>query len=165
MNIQRSFVVLGLAAALGGALSAEVARSDDPLAFPEGYRSWYHVKSLLLEEGHPLHASFGGLHHVYANEKALQGYRAGKFPDGSVIVFDLFEVTREGGAVAEGERKVLAIMVKDGQRFASTGGWGFEGFARGDPAQRVVGGNAKQACFDCHASQADHDYVFSRLRP
>jgi len=30
-------------------------------------------------------------------------------------------------------------MQKDGKRFAGTGGWGFEGFAAGDPARPVVG--------------------------
>lgn len=165
MGHSRSFLVFAVATALAGVSMGGVGRSAEPLAFPEGYRNWYHVKSLLLEEGHPLYASFGGLHHVYANEKAVEGYRAGKFPDGSVIVFDLFEVKREGGAVAEGERKVLAIMVKDSQRFAETGGWGFEGFAKGDPQQRVVGANAKEACFACHAGEAAHDYVFSRMRP
>ncbi len=165
MKMRHPLVFLGLAATFGGSLAAGVAGNAGSLAYPEGYRGWYHVKSLLLEEGHPLFAAFGGLHHIYANEPALQGYRSGRFPDGSVIVFDLFEVTREGGAVAEGARKVLAVMVKDAERFGETGGWGFEAFAEGDPARGQVGGNAKDACFACHASQAAKDFVFSEIRP
>jgi Cytochrome P460 len=55
-------------------------------------------------------------------------------------------------------------MQKDGKRFAETGGWGFEGFAAGDPARAVVGQNARTACFGCHTAQKDHDYVFSLWR-
>ncbi|GAH20443.1 unnamed protein product, partial [marine sediment metagenome] len=31
-------------------------------------------------------------------------------------------------AITEGERKVLGIMQKDPEKFAGTGGWGFEAF-------------------------------------
>lgn len=55
-------------------------------------------------------------------------------------------------------------MRKDGRAFAATGGWGFEGFASGDPGRRAVGTKAAEACFGCHAGQAASDHVFSRLR-
>lgn len=133
--------------------------------YPHGYRHWTHVKSLILEPGHPLYASFGGLHHIYANERALKGYRSGKFPDGAVIVFDLLEVDKGGNAIAEGPRKIVGVMRRDARRFKDTGGWGFEGFAKGDPKQRAVGDAAKGACFGCHAEQAAKTgYVFSAWR-
>jgi hypothetical protein len=132
--------------------------------YPEGYRNWTHVKSMVIEEGHPLYASFGGIHHIYANAKAIKGYRSSRFPDGAVIVFDLLEAHRADSAVTEGARKVAGVMHKDAKRYASTGGWGFEGFAAGDKARRVVGKPAESACFSCHAPQQERDFVFSRLR-
>jgi len=135
-----------------------------PVPYPEGYRDWHHVKSMVIEEGHALYASFGGIHHIYANELALAGYRDGKFPDGAVIVFDLLEAVRADEAVTEGERKVAGVMHKDTTQYADTGGWGFEGFAGGDPAQPVVGDQAAAACFSCHQPLAERDYVFSTLR-
>jgi hypothetical protein len=138
--------------------------ADAVVPYPEGYRSWAHVKSMVIEEGHPLYKSFGGIHHIYANAKAMEGYRAGRFPDGAVIVFDLLEAPRADNAVTEGARKVAGVMHKDQKRYASTGGWGFEGFAGGDKAQRVVGKEAESACFACHAPQKARDYVFSSLR-
>lgn len=133
--------------------------------YPHGYRHWTHVKSLILESGHPLYEAFGGLHHIYANERAMQGYKRGKFPDGAVIVFDLLEVDRGGNAIAEGPRKIVGVMQRDARRFKDTGGWGFEGFAQGDPMQRAVGNKAKEACFGCHAEQAaSTNYVFSAWR-
>lgn len=151
--------------ALLAVASATTALAADPeVPFPNDYRDWYHVKSMVIEQGHPLFESFGGIHHLYANPPALQGYRSGRFPDGAVIVFDLLQAERGDSAVTEGERKVVGVMHKHAERFANTGGWGFEGFGAGDPENRVVGGNAAEACYACHTSEQGHDYVFSRLR-
>ena len=154
-----------LLGALAGLCLVSAQAADDGVDHPEGYRDWHHVKSMVIGEGHPLFDSFGGIHHLYANDAALDGYRAGgPFPDGAVIVFDLLDAVHDGGAVVEVERKVLGVMQKDAKRFSQTGGWGFEGFAGGDAANRVVGDNAASACFACHTAEANHDFVFSRLR-
>ena len=80
---------------------------------------------MVIQPGHQLYKSFGGIHHIYANQSALEGYRTGSFADGSVIIFDLLEATTADNAITEGKRKVLGVMQKDGKRFAGTGGWGF----------------------------------------
>ena len=132
--------------------------------YPEDYRNWTHIKSMVIQEGHPLHASFGGIHHIYANEKALQGYQQGNFPDGSIIIFDLLAAVIDDTSVTEGTRKVLGVMEKDSSRFKDTSGWGFEGFAKGNATSRAIGKNYKEACYTCHISQKDNDYVFSKWR-
>ena len=148
-----------------GITAATVALAAEPeVPYPAGYRDWHHVKSMVIEEGHPLYGAFGGIHHLYANDKALEGYRSNAFPDGAVIIFDLLEAVHDGNAVTEGARKVVGVMHKDAKKFAATGGWGFEGFGGGDPANRVVGANAASACFACHQPQKAQDYTFSRLR-
>jgi hypothetical protein len=153
-----------LAAGLIATAAVPASASDTAVPFPDGYREWRHVKSMVIEEGHALYAAFGGIHHLYANPKALEGYRSGRFPDGAVIAFDLLEAPRADGAVTEGARKVLGVMHKDSKKYAATGGWGFEGFAEGDRARPVVGADAKKACFECHQSQKERDYVFSGTR-
>ncbi len=140
------------------------AADAPPVPYPEGYRNWQHVKSMVIQPGHPLHASFGGIHHVYANSRALQGYRQGRFKDGSVIIFDLLEAVTADNAVTEGKRKVVGVMHRDRKRYAATGGWGFEGFAGDSKTQRAVGGNAATACYNCHAPQKEKQFVFSALR-
>lgn len=155
------FVPLALATAAIPALAA-----DPPaVPYPEGYRDWRHVKSMVIEEGHPLHAAFGGIHHLYANDAALEGYRSGRFPDGAIIVFDLLAANAADAAVVEGPRKVVGVMHKDAARWPATGGWGFEGFAGDSKTERAVGANAASACFSCHMPQKDADYVFSKARP
>lgn len=144
--------------------SGAVAADAPPVPYPAGYRDWHHVKSMVIEQGHPLFEAFGGIHHLYANKKALAGYRSGRFPDGSVIVFDLLQAQAKDSAVTEGPRKVVGVMHKDSRKYRDTGGWGFEGFKGDSRSERAVGSQAAAACFGCHATQRDRDYVFSALR-
>ena len=141
--------------------------ADAPdVAYPAGYRAWHHVKSMVIGPGHGLYDAFGGIHHIYANPQAVKGYAAGKFPDGAIIVFDLLDVKTGGGATEEGARKVVGVMHKDSARYASTGGWGFEGFKGDSRTDRAVTQkSAATACFNCHEAQRGTDYVFSRTRP
>jgi hypothetical protein len=151
------------AAALGA--SALLAAEPPAVPYPEGYRHWHHVKSMVIEPGHPLYEAFGGIHHLYANRKALEGYANGRFPDGSIIVFDLLVADNTGNAITEGARKVVGVMVKDAKRWPATGGWGFEGFKGDSKTESAVTGNEAAACYQCHTAQKDSDYVFSKARP
>jgi hypothetical protein len=143
---------------------AALAAPAGEVDYPRGYRAWTHVKSMLIEPGHPLHASFGGIHHLYANDAAMRGYRSGKFPDGAVIVFDLLAAETQDHAVTEGPRKVVGVMQRDAKKFADTGGWGFEGFAGDSRTGRLVGAKAATACFACHQSRQSTAFVFSTYR-
>ena len=51
-------------------------------------------------------------------------------------------------------------MLKNTKRFASTGGWGFQAWAGGDPGKPLVTDSAK-ACFACHTPQKANDFTFS----
>ena len=148
-----------------GAVVTPVFAADvQPVPYPEGFRDWRHVKSMIIQPGHPLYDTFGGIHHLYANKKAMTGYRSGSFPDGSVIVFDLLESRGEKNAIVEGPRKILGVMHRDRRRYKDTGGWGFEGFKGDSRSERAVGANAASACYQCHTAQTKHDFVFSTTR-
>ncbi len=41
-----------------------VGRTAKQVSYPEGYRQWTHVKSMVIQTGHPLFDSFGGTHHI-----------------------------------------------------------------------------------------------------
>lgn len=148
------------------ALVAAPALSADPapVPYPKGYRHWAHVKSMLIQPGHALYDTFGGIHHLYANKLAEKGYASGNFPDGAVIAFDLLEAVSADNTVQEGPRKVLGVMLKDSRRYKDTGGWGFEGFKGDSTSGRAVGANAATACYQCHTAQKDKGYVFSSMR-
>ncbi len=146
------------------AIAADTAAPEVP--YPTGYRDWHHVKSMVITEGHALFDTFGGIHHLYANDAALKGYRDGTFPDGAVIIFDLLEANTADSTVQEGARKVVGVMRKDRKAYAGTGGWGFEGFKGDSTTERAVTQqNAATACYACHAQLTDQkDIVFSKLR-
>jgi hypothetical protein len=141
------------------------AGSDNQIAYPTGYRQWAHVKSALIGPASPIYKRYGGLHHIYANEKALLGYRGGRFEDGAVIVFDVLEIQETAAGVSsEGARRFIDVMVKDSQRFADTGGWGFEEFNGDSQSERVLTAQAKVACYNCHTQRKEQGFVFSSLR-
>lgn len=140
------------------------AESPEQVPYPEGYRRWARVKSALIGPENPIYERYGGLHHIYANDKAMEGYRTGRFPDGSVIVFDLLETQTKEGLMTEGRRRFVDVMHKDSKRFAETGGWGFEEFRKDSHKDRTIGPDAKTKCFDCHAGQKEKDFVFSSFR-
>jgi hypothetical protein len=137
---------------------------SEEVPYPEGFRSWTHVKSALIEKGNPAFSHWGGFHHIYGNTKAIEGYKTGKFPDGSVLVFDVLEGVSKDSLVLEGNRKLIDVMVRDADRFKSTGGWGYEEFGGDSKTERRIGALAVTACYNCHAQQKNNDNVFSKLR-
>lgn len=137
---------------------------DDTVRFPKEFRRWAHVKSVVVGPQSMAFATEGGIHHIYANEKALKGYDTGKFPDGSVIVYDLLETKEVQGNTVEGPTRRVDVMVKQSERYLSTGGWEFMSFPAGDPSNGVLTAERQAKCSSCHAQRKDHDFVFSEFR-
>jgi len=141
------------------------AEDKPDVPYPAGFRSWQHVKSIVVGPEHKSFAIRGGIHHYYANDKAMEGYRTGKFPNGSVIV-DEAVFTKEGegpakGILLEGDRRALDVMVKNDPLYTETGGWGFEHFDR-DNETGLLSASARATCHSCHSRQKD--CVFSAVR-
>ena len=154
--LKQSALVVALA-------TAAVSTSAADVAYPEKFRDAKHVKSMVINNGHPLYNAVGGMHHIYGNAKAIAGYKAGKFANGSVITFDLFEAVDKDNAVSEGARKAVVVMAKDSKKYAATDGWGYQVF---DPKTKKgsLDARAQGECHACHVAQKDKDFVFSSLR-
>ncbi|HEY5751039.1 MAG TPA: cytochrome P460 family protein [Chryseolinea sp.] len=133
---------------------------DNSILYPEGYRRWTHIKSGIIGPEHP-NVKYRGFNHVYANDKAFQGYESGIFPDGSVIVFDVIEASTNNNYTAEGKRDHMDVMVRDAAKFAATGGWGYAQF-EGNGEPRILTDETTTKCYQCHLKQNDH--VFSEFR-
>ena len=131
--------------------------------YPQDYRNWQHVKSMVIQKGHPLENPFAGIHHIYANKLAIEGLQQGDFKNGSMFVFDLLDVDYNNHALTEGKRKLIGVMKKDRVNFNDTGGWGFEGFAGNSHKDRLTT-DGGQSCFGCHTQRSKHDFVFTTLR-
>jgi len=158
-------VVLPLAL-LAGVLAWQpfvAARTAAPVAYPEGYRTWSHVKSTLISPAHRNFANNGGFHHIYANTEAMVGYRTRAFPEGSTVVFDWLEMRDKDGAFQEGPRRQVDVMVKDSLRFAATGGWGFQRFVK-DSKTELAAAPSPQQCFACHENLKKDGLILSSYR-
>jgi hypothetical protein len=144
------------------AVSAEAAGD---LKQPSAYRNWFHVNTMVVDKASPLFAVLGGMHNVHVNsvgEAALK--KGGLYPNRTEFVIDLHDFAVVDGAYVEGAIKGLALMEKDSKKYASTGGWGFQFWAGGDPKKPIVTDAVKQ-CFECHQPKKDQDYVYSTYIP
>ena len=154
-----------LCLAVGVAPGLLLGQTRSKVAYPKDYRTWTHVKSMVIQKGHENFDAFGGFHHVYANDVAIAALKAGRpFPKGAILVFDLRKAITEDNAVTEGSRLVVGVMQKDPDRFAGDAGWGFEDFKiNGDKHERAVT-DAQKQCLSCHVTQKESDYVYSSYR-
>ena len=140
------------------------AKPGYTVEYPQGYRKWAHVMSYVIGLQSPAYERNGGLHHFYANEKAVEGYRTGKFPDGAVLIDERNKVEEKDGVTRATDYLGIGVMIKDSQRYAETGGWGFEIFTGNNQTNGVLNAQSRMGCYNCHAKQKEHDFVFSQLR-
>lgn len=146
---------------LGGLIARAQSAANVP--YPNGYRRWTRVKTILVGPQSPFFKDSGGIHHIYANDKAMEGYAAGKFPDGAICVFDLLDTKEKDGVTAEGARQRIDVMMKDSKLYSCSGGWGFERFL-GDTRTPSLTEDHRKLCVGCHEQRKEHDRVFSEYR-
>ena len=147
------------------AMTSMTAETADDVKKPEGYRNWFHVNTMVVDKASPLFDGLGGMHNVHVNkagEAALK--KGGPYPNGTMFVTDLHNFSVVDGSYVMGDLKGVAVMVKDAKKYASTGGWGFQFFAGGDPNKPIVTDATKQ-CFECHQPKKSQDYVYSTYIP
>jgi hypothetical protein len=160
MTLPRPLSALLCLTLLTLARAAEPAPAHAP--YPEGFLQWKQVKAPDLAQAaaagkKPNQAGF-----VYADEKALEGLRTGNYPEGAVLVFDVFKViARPDGTLAYGERASTSTMVRDAQA-TDTGGWRFEDYDIVSKAALEM--NAVQDCYACHTKVASRQFVFTQLK-
>ena len=152
-----------------GAVSTISAASDE-VPFPDGFRDWFVVNSMIVTKDSPISAQIGGLHVIYVNARGLPVLKKGgpfPYPDGTVFADDVHDFSVKDGSYVEGAKKAVTTMVKDSKKYTATGGWGFQVWAGGDPSKPLVPDtpHAIQACFVCHSPQQAQDFVFSTYIP
>jgi hypothetical protein len=159
------FLVLAAICMSMGTVFAQSTGNGVP--FPNGFRNWFAVNSMIVTKDSPMFAQIGGMHVVYVNAQGLPTLKTGgpfPYPDGTVFADDVHEFSVKDGSYVEGNKKAVTVMVKDAAKYASTGGWGFQVWAGGDPSKPLVV-DAKQPCFACHTPQKAQDFTFSTYIP
>lgn len=134
---------------------------------PAGYRQW-EVIAPSREAG-----NLQELRVILGNDVAMKAYRDGTlpFPDGAILVKLAWkevpstqddEALGQPQAFVPGRATTVQVMVKDSEKYASTGGWGFGKFVNGKPLSAAI----HEECFPCHDEHAKgQDFVYTRLAP
>jgi hypothetical protein len=151
------------------------------IKIPAGYRDWRMIS--IAHVGGPVN----DLRVKLGNDIAIKAYREGTpFPDGAIIARlayravtseennKVFRVAAErqglppeqitkllDESLVAGPATNVQFMVKDSEKYSSTGGWGFAEFTNGKPSSEAV----HKTCFACHAPAKDSDFVFTRYSP
>ena len=153
-----------ITAALLVAFGAAAVGDNTDVEYPSDYRTWQHVKSMIIQPGHPLEDPFGGIHHIYANSKAMSGLTSGEYENGAVFVFDLLGYVDSDKVIVETDRKRIDVMQYDPGQFSETGGWGYDTFVGDSTTERLVQ-DVVVSCYSCHTGVEASNYVFSQYRP
>jgi hypothetical protein len=172
VSISVSLAVL----ATGAAISAQDKYSlkvPNGLAFSEfrGYESWQTIAISYNE---------GLLAVILGNPAMIDAYKAGipgngkPFPDGAKMAKIHWNPKKNeaypGQPLVPATQHDVDFMVKDGKRFADSGGWGYavfdydtasDAFAPGTTADKPPQGNDAKCGFACHTIVKNRDYVFT----
>lgn len=148
-------IICSVVAVLIALLSIEAFAASAVL--PKGYTAWQKSERKVVTDKKSL---FYGIHYIYADKKAMQGYKAGnRFPEGSKIVVEFFNI-KDNPAV-DGPKNMVVLMQKDKRR-QETGGWLFAGFGADG---KFSGIDPVKNCFDCHQKDAaNKDFVISTIK-
>ena len=136
------------------------------IKIPAGYRDWPLI-SVAHEEG-----NLNDLRAILGNDIAIKAYRAKTlpFPDGAVIarLAWVHEASEENNkafgrrqSFVAGSPTNVQFMVKDSNKYAATGGWGFAQFTNGKPADEAL----LKTCFPCHQPASDNNFLFTHYAP
>ena len=143
------------------------------LAFSEfkGYEGWETIS-----------VSHNGPHLavILGNPTMINAYKAGipgngkPFPNGSRMAKVHWNTKKNaaqpGQPLQPDTQSDVDFMVKDSNRFADSGGWGYaafdydaksDTFRPGDASSQPPQGNDAKCGFGCHTIVKDHDYVFT----
>jgi hypothetical protein len=134
---------------------------------PPGYRD-FRMISVAHEEG-----NLNSLGAVLGNDMAIKAYREGTlpYPNGTIIVALHYRhapseendrIFGRAQSFVPGPPTNIQFMVKDSQKYAATGGWGFGHFSTdGKPGAEAL----MKTCFPCHAQEKARDLVFTQYAP
>ena len=169
-------IAVSLALDTGAAISAQdkyTVKVPNGLAFSEfrGYEGWQTI-SISYNEGL--------LAVILGNPVMIDAFKAGipgngkPFPDGAKMAKIHWNPKKNeaypGQPLQPSTQHDIDFMVKDGKRFADSGGWGYavfdydaasDTFKPGTLADKPPQGNDAKCGFACHTIVKTRDYVFT----
>jgi hypothetical protein len=163
----------GVTAATKGPRTETVVDANGNLRVPVDYRTAYQFLgswAVAADQGQ----GSKEVHVVYASPGTISAYRkSGRFPDGSVLVKEVFEATT--GAMTTGNvshAKILKgwfVMMKDSKNSHPDNklwgdGWGWSWFDAAAPS-KTTSTNYKVDCQSCHVPARASDWIYVQGYP
>jgi hypothetical protein len=150
-----------------------VVDADGNLRVPDAYRTTYQSLgswAVAADQGQ----GSKELHVVYASPGTIAAYRKdGRFPDGSVLVKEVFETATEPmttGTVSHAQAlKGWFVMVKDSKNSHPGSklwgnGWGWSWFDATNPT-KTTSTDFKVDCLSCHVPARASDWIYVQGYP
>ena len=144
------------------------------ITIPKDFRSWRFLGTWGVAADEDNQVGSKGFHNVYTQPETVSAFRAtGKFPDGAVLVKELFKAKTDPMTTGEisyaTETEGWFIMIKDAEgRFKDNklwgDGWGWALF-KADKPTRTVSEDYKSDCLPCHQPAKKDDWVYLRGYP
>jgi Cytochrome P460 len=163
----------GVTAEIEGPRTETVADANGNLRVPVDYRTAYQFLgswAVATDQGQ----GSKEIHVVYASPGTISAYRkSGRFPDGSVLVKEVFEATT--GAMTTGNvshvkiLKCWFVMMKDSKNSHPDNklwgdGWGWSWFDAAAPS-KTTSTNYKVDCQACHVPARASDWIYVQGYP
>lgn len=156
------------AAATTGSDFSPYVDAEGNISLPQDYRSTFlHLGTFSVASTDKMEAA--ELHNVYTRQQDWTAYkRDGKWPDGAIIVKDVYEAQAEdlttGRSSWASKIKVWFVMVKDTtKRFPDNeiwgDGWGWGLFEGKDPTKQVSE-DYRSDCRTCHVPAKRTDWLY-----
>lgn len=107
----------------------------------------------------------GTMRVIFGNNIAVEAAKTNQirpWPDGARIAKALWTQVRDSsGNVRTGTFVQLDLMIKNSQKYASTGGWGFARFKTLKMIPYGTSSMFASECINCHRPMKNEDYVFT----
>ena len=139
----------------------DVQPSSNNIEYPKGLTHWRVIGSSQRSDNNTQRVILG-------NSAAIKAARSNtpktQWPDGAIIaklVWKNVTMKTWEAATVPGDFVHAEIMVRDGKKYATTGGWGFARWSGLDLMPHSQENNAADACFACHQAAKESNYVFT----
>lgn len=161
MKFLLATIVIVLLPALAPGGDRPVAPNGIPLI--EGYRGWQVIAPSYREDR-------GHIRVIVGNDTAVNAMKNGTrpFPDGTVLAKVAWTAAKHPKfpvATVPDTFVQVEFMVKDAQKYGTTGGWGFARFVGNSLTPYGKDASFARECFGCHLPVKGNDYVFTGLAP
>jgi hypothetical protein len=154
----------------------EYSASSD-LLLPRNFHEWIYVGSPLTPNAlNGGEAGFPEYHNVYMEPCSYESYKkTNVFPNGTIffkeLQLTLGPAENEDGSRTEpsgrgyfpGAFNGADVTVKDTNRYADTGGWGYYNFNHHEPKALTAKLRDKNECAFCHIASAKKDEVWTQF--